>query len=367
MRHGAQSIEFCHPGENRNDKSLHDKVHMSHSATDSNAQVRLWLYGIAALVFFMVIVGGATRLTDSGLSITEWQPLLGAIPPLNEADWAEAFGKYQRIPEYQLQNKGMSLEDFKFIYWWEWAHRFLGRVIGVAFAAPFIYFALARKLEAGFWKQLAALFVLGGAQGALGWYMVASGLVDRVDVSQYRLAAHLTLAAIIFAALLWVASGLGRERRRPANSNQVFAMLLTGLILLQIAAGGLVAGLDAGMGYATWPLMDGQWAPAGLFAMSPAWINFFENAMTVQFNHRMIAYLILAGAVVHAWSARTTQSAILAFAVFAQAVLGIVTLLLGVPLAAALAHQAGAMLLLAAAIWNLHSSLLIQSPGPDPR
>ncbi len=344
-----------------------EKVSMVSAISNPTTQIRLWLYCIAALVFSMVIVGGATRLTDSGLSITEWKPLLGAIPPLNEADWAAAFGKYQLIPEYELQNKGMSLEDFKFIYWWEWAHRFLGRLIGVAFAAPFLYFALAGKLAKGLWKQLAAILILGGAQGALGWYMVASGLVDRVDVSQYRLAAHLTLAAIIFAAVIWVALGLGKERRRPANINQLFGMSLTGLILLQIAAGGLVAGLDAGMGYATWPLMDGQWAPAGLFAMSPGWTNFFENAMTVQFNHRVLAYLVLASAVIHAWRARTAQSAILAFAVFAQALLGVITLLWGVPLAAALAHQGGAMLLLAVAVWNLHSSLLIRSPGPDQR
>ncbi len=329
--------------------------------------VKLWLYCIAALVFCMVIVGGATRLTDSGLSITEWKPLLGAIPPLGEADWAAAFQKYTLIPEYQIQNRGMSLDDFKFIYWWEWTHRFLGRFIGIAFAVPLIYFAITGRLERRLCSRLVALLILGGAQGALGWYMVSSGLADRVDVSQYRLAAHLTLAAIIFAAIVWVALGINKNRRKLSSSSQWFAVSLIVLVLFQIAAGGFVAGLDAGMGYATWPLMDGQWVPNGLWIMTPGWINLFENAMTVQFNHRMLAYAIVAATIFHAWKLGTIQSVILAAAVLAQACLGILTLLLGVPLAIALAHQAGAMLVLAIAIWNLHHDLLIQSPVPDQR
>lgn len=329
--------------------------------------VKLWLYCIAALVFCMVIVGGATRLTDSGLSITEWKPLLGAIPPLGEADWAAAFQKYTLIPEYQIQNRGMSLDDFKFIYWWEWTHRFLGRFIGIAFAVPLIYFAITGKLERRLCNRLVALLILGGAQGALGWYMVSSGLADRVDVSQYRLAAHLTLAAIIFAAIVWVALGINKNRRKPSSSSQWFAVSLIVLVLFQIAAGGFVAGLDAGMGYATWPLMDGQWVPNGLWIMTPGWINLFENAMTAQFNHRMLAYAIVAATIFHAWKVGTIQSVILAAAVLAQACLGILTLLLGVPLAIALAHQAGAMLVLAIAIWNLHRGLLNQSPVPDQR
>ena len=329
--------------------------------------VKLWLYCIAALVFCMVIVGGATRLTDSGLSITEWKPLLGAIPPLGEADWAAAFQKYTHIPEYQIQNRGMSLDDFKFIYWWEWTHRFLGRFIGIAFAVPLIYFAITGTLERRLCNRLVALLILGGAQGGLGWYMVSSGLADRVDVSQYRLAAHLTLAAIIFAAIVWVALGINKNRRKPSSSSQWFAVSLIVLVLFQTAAGGFVAGLDAGMGYATWPLMDGQWAPNGLWMMTPGWINLFENAMTVQFNHRMLAYAIAAATIFHAWKVGTIQSFILAAAVLAQACLGILTLLLGVPLAIALAHQAGAMLVLAIAIWNLHHGLLIQSPVPDQR
>ncbi len=305
---------------------------------------------MAFLVFCMVIVGGATRLTDSGLSITEWRPLLGAIPPLNEADWLAAFEKYQLIPEYQIQNRGMALSDFKFIYWWEWAHRFLGRFIGVAFAVPLIYFTLTRRIDRNLWPRLFALFILGGAQGALGWYMVASGLVDRVDVSQYRLAAHLTLAALIFAAIIWIALGVGRKRQNSSSSDDWFAVLIAVLIFLQIAAGGFVGGLDAGQGHATWPKMDGQWIPSGLWVMEPGWKNMFENAMTVQFNHRVLAYVLLLATVIHAWRSFTLPAMILAYAVFTQASLGILTLLLHVPLAAALVHQAGAMIVLALAI-----------------
>jgi cytochrome c oxidase assembly protein subunit 15 len=329
--------------------------------------VRLWLYAMAFLVFCMVIVGGATRLTDSGLSITEWRPLLGAIPPLNEADWLAAFEKYKLIPEYQIQNRGMPLSEFKFIYWWEWAHRFLGRFIGLAFALPLIFFTFTRRIDRALWPRLFALFILGGAQGALGWYMVASGLVARVDVSQYRLAAHLTLAALIFAAIVWVAMGIGRKRKHASSSSDWFAVFLVAFVLLQIAAGGFVAGLDAGQGYVTWPKMDGQWVPSGLWEMVPGWKNAFENAMTVQFNHRILAYMLLLATALHAWQSRTPSATLLAFAMLAQACLGILTLLLHVPLAAALIHQAGAMIVLALALWNTHARLVIRSPDPNPR
>jgi cytochrome c oxidase assembly protein subunit 15 len=329
-------------------------------------KVRLWLYAMTFLVFCMVIVGGATRLTDSGLSITEWRPLLGAIPPLNEADWLAAFEKYKLIPEFQFQNRGMALSDFKFIYWWEWAHRFLGRFIGVAFAVPLIYFTLTRRIERNLLPRLLALFILGAAQGALGWYMVASGLVDRVDVSQYRLAAHLTLAALIFAAIIWIALGVGRKRQYSFSPDDWFAVFIAVLILLQIAAGSLVAGLDAGQAYATWPKMDGQWIPSGLWVVEPGWKNIFENATTVQFNHRVLAYVLLLVTVIHAWRSFTMPAMILAYAVFIQASLGILTLLLHVPLAVALVHQAGAMIVLALAMWNLHARLVIRSPDPNP-
>jgi cytochrome c oxidase assembly protein subunit 15 len=323
--------------------------------------IRAWLLGIAALVFCMVIVGGATRLTDSGLSITEWQPLLGAIPPLTEAHWQEALEKYRQIPEYQLINKGMSLEDFKFIYWWEWAHRFFGRIIGLAFFLPFAFFAVRGALNAKTALRCAVLFVLGALQGALGWYMVASGLVDRVDVSQYRLAAHLTLATVIFGALLWVALGLGRSRRAPSGQREWVALLIIALVILQVAAGGFVAGLDAGFGYNTWPLMEGALVPSGLFVAEPWWRNMFENAMTVQFNHRILAYVITVLVAGYAYVEQTRAGFLLLGTVALQIVLGIWTLLWAVPLWLGLAHQGGALLVLAAAIWNLDQVLSRQA------
>ena len=335
---------------------------MNHRQTAALPYVRGWLLAVAALIFCMVIVGGATRLTDSGLSITEWQPLLGAIPPFTEAHWLDAFQKYQQIPEYHLVNKGMTLEEFKFIYWWEWAHRFLGRIIGLAFFLPFAYFAVTGALTRVTALRCGVLFILGGLQGALGWYMVSSGLVDRVDVSQYRLAAHLTLATFIYGAILWVAFGLGKTRHAPRRGREWAALLLAGLILLQVAAGGFVAGLDAGFGYNTWPLMDGALIPKGLLATEPWWRNLFENALTVQFNHRMIAYLIVALVALHAFRVRSSSSLLLLGAVLLQVLLGIWTLLWAVPLWLGLAHQGGALLVLAAALWNLHRMLSAKSP-----
>lgn len=319
--------------------------------------IRLWLVVMAGLVFAMVIVGGATRLTDSGLSITEWKPLLGAIPPLTEADWNEAFEKYKRIPEYQIVNRGMALAEFKFIYWWEWGHRFLGRFIGIAFLLPLAFFAATGRISATLWRRLAAIFVLGGLQGALGWYMVSSGLEARVDVSQYRLAAHLTLAAVIFAAIVWLIFGLEGKRRQPRSAADWIAVGIAAAVLLQIAAGAFVAGLDAGMGYNTWPLMDGEIVPKGLFAMEPRWRNLFENAMTVQFNHRLFAYLIAIVVAAHAARHPSRAASILLAAVLGQVVFGIWTLLAVVPLWLGLVHQGGALVVLAAALWNLHVRL----------
>ena len=322
--------------------------------------VRAWLIFVAVLVFAMVIVGGATRLTDSGLSITEWRPLLGAIPPVTAADWQAAFEKYKLIPEYQLVNKGMSLEDFQFIYWWEWSHRFLGRFIGIAFFVPFAYFAARGALTAKTLWRCGVIFILGGLQGALGWYMVSSGLVERVDVSQYRLAAHLTLATVVYAACLWVAFGLGTSRRAPDKGRDWFALVIIGLIVLQIAAGGFVAGLDAGMGYNTWPLMDGKLVPDGLFVAQPWWRNLFENAMTVQFDHRMLAYAVAIAVAGYAYVVQTRAAGLMLVAVLLQIALGIWTLLWSVPLWLGLAHQGGALLVLAAALWNLHRVLRIK-------
>ena len=326
--------------------------------------VQLWLYAIAGLVLAMVIVGGATRLTDSGLSITEWKPLLGAIPPLNEADWQDAFHKYQQIPEYKLINRGMSLAEFKAIYWWEWAHRFLGRFIGVAFFVPFAVFGLIGAIPKGLMPKLASIFLLGGLQGALGWYMVMSGLSERTDVSQYRLSAHLALAVLIFGAVLWTAFGLGRraerERAAPPAMLKAGAVVLVLGVFLQIILGGFVAGTDAGLSHNTWPLMDGALIPDGLGAMQPWWRNIFENVMTIQFNHRMMAYaialLVLAQTVLALrfplGGVRLTALLLLA-AVAAQVALGVATLLMQVQIHVALAHQAGAILVFALALRHL--------------
>jgi len=322
--------------------------------------IRFWLYAVVVLIMAMVVVGGATRLTDSGLSITEWKPLLGAIPPLSTEDWQEAFDKYRLIPEYQLVNKGMSLSEFQFIFWWEWAHRFLGRIIGVVFFVPAVLFWALGWLPSRLKAQIAGLFILGGLQGVVGWWMVASGLVERVDVSQYRLAVHLTLACFLFAAVLWVALGLRAQATvfsRPSMRQATIGLVI--LVFIQIFAGGLVAGMDAGLAYNTWPAMDGALVPSSLMVLSPQWLNFFENAKTVQFDHRMIAYGLWAFALLHALLVSRasvagilkTQAWLLFAAVTAQALLGILTLLWAVPLDVALSHQFGALIVLGVAIW----------------
>lgn len=328
-------------------------------------KVGLWLWAIALLIALIVVVGGATRLTDSGLSITEWRPLLGAIPPLTDAQWLEVFEKYKQIPEYQIQNRGMSVSEFKFIFWWEWAHRFLGRLIGIAFAVPFLYFIVTRAIPRNIWPRLLLIFVLGGAQGALGWYMVSSGLVDRIDVSQYRLAAHLSLAFLIFAAVVWVALTLSTARRKPFLAGTGMAVVFIALIFLQVAAGGFVAGLDAGFASDTWPMMNGAWWPDGMNAVTPAWRNLFENALATQFNHRLLAYVILLWAILQAFLVRSASAVTLVIAVVLQATLGIVTVIHHVPLSVALLHQAGALAVLALAIWHL--TTLTRVPAPDRR
>jgi len=316
-----------------------------------------WLLLIAAMIFMTLIVGGATRLTKSGLSITEWNPVKGALPPFNDIDWQSLFEKYQLSPQYKLLNQGMALADFKTIFWWEWAHRFLDRLIGAAFAIPFIFFAVIRQLPKWLWPRLLLIFIAGGLEAVVGWFMVASGLVDRVSVSQYFLAAHLTIATLLFAAVLWTYFGLRRNIASFAQGTRWLAALLLLLIFVQIAAGAFVAGLGAGQGYNTWPLMDGAFIPQGLGTIEPAWRNVFENALTVQFDHRVLAYVILALAALNAVFARNTAAALLFTAVMFQASLGIATLLWHVPIALALFHQGGALIVLTAALWNLHQKL----------
>ncbi len=329
--------------------------------------VRRWLWCIAALVFFMIMLGGLTRLTDSGLSITVWDPIMGAIPPLSDADWTKLFDLYKQTTEFKVQNAAMSLPEFKTIFWWEWAHRFLGRFIGVAFALPFLIFLAMRRLSTGLVISLLALFIIGGAQGALGWFMVQSGLAGRVDVSQYRLAAHLTLASLLFAATIWILLGVGRKRGMNWSGNALLSILLLLLVLTQIAAGGFVAGLDAGHASNEWPKMNGLWIPIGLDTLKPIWMNAFENALAVQFNHRMLAYLLLVLAVIHAWSSFRFSSMVFAYAVFAQACLGILTVVMKVPMGFALVHQATAMLVLALAVANLHAFMVNRSLASDPQ
>jgi len=319
--------------------------------------IRLWLYAVAALIFAIVLVGGATRLTESGLSIVEWRPVTGTLPPLGEAAWQAEFDKYKTIPQFQHSNSGMTLDEFKTIFWWEWAHRLMGRLIGVAFLLPFLFFLARGWIGPPLRGRLWAIFALGALQGAVGWWMVASGLSDRVEVSQYRLATHLILACIIFAAVLWTALQTDRPGIEAPPRIRAGAVALLVLALVQIYLGALVAGLNAGLIYNTWPLIDGRLVPdaANLFHDTPTWRNFFENALTVQFNHRMMAYLLLAFALIHAIDVAKAApralplAAALAGAIVLQAALGILTLLWQVPIALALAHQAGAIVVLALA------------------
>ncbi len=325
--------------------------------------VRNWLWWIATFIFLMVMVGGLTRLTDSGLSITVWDPVMGAIPPMSETDWTKVFDLYKQTTEFQTQNSAMTLPEFKHIFWWEWGHRFLGRLIGVLFAVPFLYFLVTKRLSFGLVLRLLVLFILGAAQAALGWYMVKSGLAGRVDVSQYRLAAHLALASLLFAVTVWMALGIERTRRFVWSSNSFLAALLVILILLQIAAGGFVAGLDAGHASYDWPKINGVWVPEGLDTLKPLWRNAVENALAVQFDHRMLAYFVFLLAIIHAWSSFSFSAIILAYGVFVQVALGILTIMLKIPMGFALAHQATAMLVLALAVANLHAHMLSQSPA----
>jgi cytochrome c oxidase assembly protein subunit 15 len=322
--------------------------------------VRLWLTALFLLVAAMIAVGGLTRLTDSGLSITEWRPVTGALPPLTAGDWQAEFDKYRAIPEYRLQNKGMSLEAFKVIYWWEWGHRQLGRVIGLVWALGFAGFALARAIPPGWTGRLLLLGALGGLQGAIGWWMVSSGLSgDRVDVASYRLATHLGLAFAILGFLAWYVFLLGRSEAelmtaRRGREARLFG-LSTGLMhfaFLQVVLGALVAGIDAGRAFPTWPLMGDGFLPPYPFQLVPVWRNFFEDAGLVQFIHRMSGYLLLAFGVV-VWlrgrksshqATRAAFHAVMAMLV-AQMVLGIATVLTSAHVHVAVTHQIGAVIL----------------------
>lgn len=332
--------------------------------------IALWLFAVCALLALMVTVGGATRLTHSGLSITEWRPVTGVIPPLTEEAWNDAFAKYKEIPQYRLRNPGMTLDEFRDIYWWEWIHRLLGRLIGAVFLVPLVWFAITRQLSRALLVRLSGIFLLGAAQGALGWYMVQSGLANRIDVSQYRLAAHLGLAFLIFGATFWIAlSCLPPVPARTATRNATAKALVYAaagvciLVFAQILLGGLVAGLKAGFLYNTWPLMNGRLWPEEYWSRTPWFANWGENAAAVQANHRAGAYLVaVAVAALWLWARpRATPSERraldwLAGLTAVQFALGIATLVSVVALPLALLHQLAALALFASSINLLHAA-----------
>ena len=329
-------------------------------------RVAAWLFVCCALVFAMVVVGGVTRLTHSGLSIVEWQPIVGTLPPLSDAQWQQTFEKYQLTPEYQLVNKGMGLDEFKLIFWWEYWHRLLGRLIGVVFLIPFLWFLVRRDIPPSHAVRYLAIFALGGLQGAMGWYMVKSGLVDDPRVSQFRLTAHLGLALAIFWAMFWLALSLVSPRRVATvpQSLRNWAYGIVVLIFVMMLSGGFVAGIRAGFAYNTFPLMNGHFVPPEIFSLDPLWRNFFWNMATVQFDHRIIAWLIAFLVPVLWVKLRLPQEIpqrarwgahLLLLLVFAQIALGIATLVNVVPLPLAAMHQAGAVLVFAAAINIAHA------------
>ena len=366
LNHSESNIETGHSSA---EKTQVARNFIPHEVDQSaKRQIGWWLMAVSAMLVALVLVGGATRLTDSGLSIVEWKPVTGMIPPLSQEVWEIEFEKYKQIPEYDLVNMGMSLDEFKTIFWWEWGHRFIARMLGFAFFIPFVYFLLKRKISKPLFPKLMTMFVLGGAQGALGWFMVMSGLSDRIDVSQYRLAAHLGLAFFIFAFMVWVALDLllprsDRQRddlKRYAN----WSIALVVLVYVQVILGGFVAGLHAGLIFNTWPLMDGGlWTPNNYTAMEPWFLNHFENHATVQFNHRMVAYLLT---IVAAWNFFITRNEELSIqatfgrtaivlTVLIQVGLGIWTLLEIVPIWLGVLHQAGSLLAFSASLYYAQS------------
>ncbi|MDG2018421.1 MAG: COX15/CtaA family protein [Porticoccaceae bacterium] len=322
-----------------------------------------WLLTCAVVIFGMILLGGVTRLTDSGLSMVEWKPLIGIIPPLSQADWQQLFLKYQQFPEYQKINLDMTLSEFKIIFMYEYLHRVLGRLIGILFFAPFVYFYFTRRISPQLLPKLLLMLVLGGCQGLMGWYMVKSGLIDVPHVSQYRLTAHLGLAIIIYGFIIWTAMELINKPSDQPSGLAKPACILSALIFLMILSGGLVAGTKAGYAYPTWPLMGNSFIPAGLYSMNPAWLSAFENITTIQFNHRIFAYIIALFVVSFSVVAlRKNISAKVRIGIFSmlfllavQITLGISTLIFHVPVAIAAAHQVGAVAILTATLFVSHS------------
>lgn len=327
-------------------------------------QVAAWLLACAALAFLVVLVGGVTRLTRSGLSIVEWQPLIGALPPLTQADWEALFAKYRETPEFRQVNFSMTLEGFKRIFWWEYIHRLLARLIGVVFLLPYFYFLVRRKVDRALAWKLGGVFLLGALQGGVGWFMVKSGLVDDPKVSPVRLTLHLGLALAIFSAELWLAMQLLAPKQRFDG----FALFLPVIVFLMALSGGMVAGLRAGYAYNTFPLMNGHIVPPEVMLLEPWWRNFVYNMATVQLVHRAFFWALAVLVLVAWWRNRESAAGnalLLTFAV--QASLGIATLLTGVPVGLGSAHQGGAVLVLAAALWYAHSTETATTSGlPAP-
>jgi cytochrome c oxidase assembly protein subunit 15 len=348
---------------------------------EANRRIAIWLLICGAMIFAMVVIGGVTRLTQSGLSMVEWKPLLGILPPLGDDEWRALFGQYQRYPEYWVLNTGMTLDEFKAIFWFEYTHRLWGRLIGLVFLLPFLYFLSRGRIGKRLGLHLGIIFALGALQGLLGWYMVKSGLVKDPTVSQYRLAAHLAAAFAIYAYILWIALDLlkGRPARPGGSGNpsstlglRRLAIFVIALVSLTVISGAFVAGLDAGLSYNTFPLMGGQWVPDEFFLLDPPIANFFDNAATVQFDHRVLGILTLI-AVIVLWlnsrrfelpaRARLALDLTLAMAVV-QPGLGIATLLLVVPVPLAAAHQAGALALFTLALFALHELFAAKLDAP---
>ena len=339
-------------------------------------QVALWLFICSAMILAILVVGGVTRLTHSGLSIVEWRPIVGIVPPLDQGEWDETFAKYRETPEYRQVNHRMTLAEFKGIFFWEYWHRVLGRLIGAVFLLPFLYFWLRGKIDRPLLPRLLGIFVLGGLQGAMGWYMVKSGLVDDPRVSHYRLTAHLSLAFLIFVSMFWLALGLLAERARQTRDDalrglQRMCFWLSILVAYMVVSGGFVAGIRAGKAYNSFPLMNGHLLPPESFTLDPWYLNFFNNMALVQFDHRLGAWL-LAFLVPWLWwqtrsaaiSAPARQAAtLLLLVLFVQIALGIATLLLAVPVGLGAAHQGGAMVVLAVLLWLNHELRVERAPG----
>jgi cytochrome c oxidase assembly protein subunit 15 len=342
--------------------------------SEHSKPLAVWLFAVAAMVFAMIILGGVTRLTQSGLSMVNWHPVTGWLPPLEQAEWDKVFADYRQSPEYKKINAGMSLGDFKSIFWVEYLHRLLGRLIGAVFFVPMVVFMIKGWIGRRLAPRIVGLFILGGLQGVLGWYMVKSGLVDRPDVSQYRLAAHLGLALVILAAMLWVALDLISPEPQggaPLTNLRRGVWGLLALIGVTALSGAFVAGLDAGHSYNTFPLMDGRLVPEGAFDLNPVYLNFFENIALVQFDHRILAISVLVLVGGFWWRAGGAQLTVhqrratlaLAWVAVVQVGLGISTLVLAVPIPLAALHQAGAVTLLGVAVWLAHEFRPPRSSG----